>query len=163
MGCRDVDLSEIDTVPPVSPVWKVVGWGIPTLILASLVYIGLSQGAEVAGQNLLYWIVANGVPSMIGALVAFAHPVTVVSAFFVAPVTSLTPVIGAGYVCAFLQAYFQPPKVREFETLADDVGKPREGSWVAGRACSSQNSTRSTAGRAAEIARNHPSAVRSRI
>jgi pheromone shutdown protein TraB len=23
-------------------------------------------------------------------------------------------------------AYFQPPKVREFETLADDVGKPRE-------------------------------------
>jgi pheromone shutdown protein TraB len=50
----------------------------------------------------------------------------VVSAFFVAPVTSLTPVIGAGYVCAFLQVYFQPPKVREFETLGDDVGKPRE-------------------------------------
>ncbi len=123
---RDVDLSAIDTIPPVSPVWKVVGWGIPALILASLVYIGLSQGAEVAGQNLLYWIVANGVPSMIGALVAFAHPITVASAFFVAPVTSLTPVIGAGYVCAFLQAYFQPPKVREFETLADDVGKPRE-------------------------------------
>jgi pheromone shutdown protein TraB len=48
-----------------------------------------------------------------------------VSAFFVAPVTSLTPVIGAGYVCAFLQAYFSPPKVREFERLGDDVGSPR--------------------------------------
>ncbi len=123
---RDVDLSEIETVPPVSPVWKVVGWGIPALILASLVYIGVSQGAEVAGRNLIYWIVANGVPSMIGALIAFGNPITVVSAFFVAPVTSLTPVIGAGYVWAFLQAYFQPPKVREFESLADDVGKPRE-------------------------------------
>jgi len=122
----DVDLSAIDMVPPVSPVWKVVGWGIPALILASLTYIGVSQGADVAGQNLVYWIVANGVPSMIGALVALAHPITTIAAFFVAPVTSLTPVIGAGYVCAFLQAYFRPPKVREFETLADDVGKPRE-------------------------------------
>jgi pheromone shutdown protein TraB len=95
------------------------------VILTSLFYIGFSQGAEIAGRNLLYWILANGIPSTIGALLAFAHPITTVSAFFVAPVTSLTPVIGAGYVCAFLQVYFQPPKVREFETLADDVGSPR--------------------------------------
>jgi pheromone shutdown-related protein TraB len=122
---ESVDLAAIDVVPPMSSAWKWFGWGIPGLILASLVYIGVSQGADVAGRNLLYWIVANGVPSTIGALLAFAHPITTVSAFFVAPVTSLTPVIGAGYVCAFLQAYFNPPKVREFESLADDVGTPK--------------------------------------
>jgi pheromone shutdown-related protein TraB len=122
---RDVDLAEIDTVPPISSVWKWVGWGIPTLILGSIGYIGISKGADAAGENLLYWILANGVPSTIGAVLALAHPVTTVSAFFVAPITSLTPVIGAGYVCAFLQAYFQPPKVREFERLGDDVGSPR--------------------------------------
>jgi pheromone shutdown-related protein TraB len=122
---RDVDLAEIDTVPPISFVWKWVGWGIPALILGSIGYIGISKGADVAGENLLYWILANGVPSSIGAILALAHPITTVSAFFVAPVTSLTPVIGAGYVCAFLQAYFQPPKVREFERLGDDVGSPR--------------------------------------
>ena len=121
----NVDLAAIDKVPPVSAVWKWAGWGIPAVILTSLFYIGFSQGAEIAGRNLLYWILANGIPSTIGALLAFAHPITTVSAFFVAPVTSLTPVIGAGYVCAFLQVYFQPPKVREFETLADDVGSPR--------------------------------------
>jgi pheromone shutdown-related protein TraB len=122
---RDVDLAEIDTVPAISPVWKWVGWSIPALILGSLGYIGISKGADVAGENLLYWILANGIPSSIGAVLALAHPITTVSAFFVAPVTSLTPVIGAGYVCAFLQAYFQPPKVREFERLGDDVGSPR--------------------------------------
>jgi pheromone shutdown-related protein TraB len=121
----NVDLEAIDQVPPVSPVWKWVGWGIPAIILASLGYIGINKGAAAAGENLLFWIVANGVPSTIGAIIALAHPITIISAFFVAPVTSLTPVIGAGYVCAFLQAYFQPPKVREFETLADDVGSPR--------------------------------------
>ena len=122
---RHVDLAEIDAIPPISSVWKWVGWGVPTLILGSLGYIGISKGADAAGENLLYWILANGVPSTIGAVMALAHPVTTVSAFFVAPVTSLTPVIGAGYVCAFLQAYFRPPKVREFERLGDDVGLPR--------------------------------------
>jgi len=123
---RDVDLAAIDTIPPVSPIWKAVGWGIPALIIASLLYIGLSKGAEVAGENLVFWIVANGVPSAIGGLLAFAHPITTLAAFFAAPVTSLTPVIGVGYVCAFLQAYLDPPKVRELESLADDIGKPRE-------------------------------------
>lgn len=125
LASEPVDLAAIDVVPPVSSAWKWFGWGIPGVILASLVYIGVSQGADVAGRNLLYWILANGVPSTIGALLALAHPITTVSAFFVAPVTSLTPVIGAGYVCAFLQAYLNPPKVREFESLAEDVGTPR--------------------------------------
>ena len=29
--------------------------------------------------------------------------------------------IGAGYVCAFVQAYFQSPVVKEFETVSEDV------------------------------------------
>jgi pheromone shutdown-related protein TraB len=125
-GQREADLEEINTVPPVSPIWKWIGWSIPTLILAALVYIGFDKGAEVAGQNLLFWIVANGVPSTLGALAALAHPVTIASAFFVAPVTSLIPVIGAGYVLAFLQAYLAPPVVGELETVADDVGSLRQ-------------------------------------
>lgn len=121
------DLDEINTVPPVSPVWKWVGWGIPAIILGSLVAIGITKGADVAGDNLMYWIVANGVPCTIGAAAALAHPLTILAAFFVAPVTSLTPVIGAGYVLAFLQAYVRPPVVKDLERLTDDFGVP--GQW----------------------------------
>jgi pheromone shutdown-related protein TraB len=120
-----VDLSAIDTVPPMSSAWKWIGWGIPALIVGALVAIGVTKGAGVAGENLAYWIVANGVPSTLGAALALAHPLTVMSAFFVAPVTSLTPVIGAGYVLAFVQAWLRPPVVKEFETLAEDVGNAR--------------------------------------
>jgi pheromone shutdown-related protein TraB len=122
----DADLEEINRVPPVSALWKWVGWAIPAIIVASLAYIGVTKGAEVAGANLLFWIVANGVPCTIGALAALAHPVTIAAAFFVAPVTSLTPVIGAGYVLAFVQAYVAPPVVRELEHLTDDIAIPRE-------------------------------------
>jgi pheromone shutdown-related protein TraB len=122
----EFDLEEINIVPPVSPAWKWVGWAIPAIIIASLAFIGITKGADVAGANLLFWIVANGVPSTLGAMIALAHPVTIVSAFFVAPVTSLTPVIGAGYVLAFVQAYVAPPVVKELEHLTDEISVPRQ-------------------------------------
>ena len=115
-------MAEISTFPPVSRVWKTVGWGIPLLIIASLMWIGWSKGALVARENLLYWIVANGAPSSLGAMLALAHPLTIIGAFIAAPITSLTPVIGAGYVTAFIQVMMRPPVVREFETLLDDMG-----------------------------------------
>ena len=115
----------IETIPPVTPVWKWIGWGVPALIIASLAYIGVAKGLEVAGENLLFWILANGIPATIGSAIALAHPVVIAAAFAVAPVTSLIPVIGAGYVLAFLQAYLVPPVVREFESVADDIGTPR--------------------------------------
>jgi pheromone shutdown-related protein TraB len=114
-------MQEISTIPPVSQVFKILGWSIPLIIIGSIVTIGFKKGASVAGANLLYWVLANGIPSAGGALLAMAHPFTTISAFAAAPVTSLTPVIGAGYVTAFIQVMSCPPVVKEFETVADDM------------------------------------------
>ena len=118
---RHAQMEEINVIPPVSPIWKVLGWSIPAVILASLGAIAWNKGCDVAGDNIIYWILANGIPSSIGAMLALAHPLTIVSAFAAAPVTSLTPVIGAGYVTAFVQVLVQPPVVREFETVLEDM------------------------------------------
>ncbi|MCA9927213.1 MAG: TraB/GumN family protein [Anaerolineales bacterium] len=122
----DIDLTEIEEIPPPSPVGKILGWGIPALIIGMLIYIGVTQGAAAAGDNLFYWVLANGIPAAVGAVVALAHPLTILISFFGAPLTSLTPVIGAGYVAAFVQAYFQPPVVKEFQTVGDDIGHWRK-------------------------------------
>ena len=115
----------LDVIPPMSPVWKWVGWAIPAIIVGSIALIGYQKGAAAAGDNAVFWIVANGVPSGLGAVLAWAHPFTIVVAVAGAPFTSLTPVIGVGYVTAFVQAYMQPPLVREFQTVAEDVAIPR--------------------------------------
>jgi pheromone shutdown-related protein TraB len=114
-------LLEISKFPPVSPWVKILGWAIPLLIIGALAAIGIQKGSSAAGANLIYWILANGIPSAIGALLAWAHPLTIASAFAAAPVTSLTPVIGAGYVTAFVQVLVCPPVVREFESVAEDM------------------------------------------
>ena len=111
----------ISQIPPVSKVFKFFGWAVPVLIIGSIVVIGKQQGVSAAGENALFWIVANGVPAACGALLALAHPLTTVGAFASAPLTSLTPVIGAGYVTAFIQVMTRPPMVNEFESAGDDI------------------------------------------
>lgn len=122
-----VDLEELNYIPPVSPIWKMVGWSIPLLIVGSIAWIGWQKGADAAGDNALFWILANGIPSGIGGILAMAHPLTILTAFASAPFTSLTPVIGVGYVTAFVQAYLQPPIVKDFQTVAEDIAIP--GKW----------------------------------
>ncbi|MAI77580.1 MAG: conjugal transfer protein TraB [Deltaproteobacteria bacterium] len=121
---KEIDLSDIEEIPTTSGLWKGIGWAIPALILSSILWIGWSQGFTQAGHNALYWFVANAVPTGIGAALALGHPLTVAASFFAAPFTSLTPVIGAGYVAAFVQVWFMPPTVQEIQNVGEEMGTP---------------------------------------
>jgi pheromone shutdown-related protein TraB len=118
------DLSEIEIIPPPSLLTQIIGWSLPLIIIGSILYIGYSQGIKEAGENVLFWILVSGVPSALGAVIAFAHPATILASFLSAPITSLSPLIGVGYVAAFVQAYFQPPLVREFQDVITNARKP---------------------------------------
>ena len=117
---KPIDLTEIEQIPPSKPIAKIIGWGIPAVIVGSIFYIGYAKGFSEAGNNAIFWILANGIPSAIGAIIALAHPITIITAFIAAPITSLSPLIGAGYVAAFVQAYFKPPVVKEFQNVMSD-------------------------------------------
>ena len=127
----EVDLEEINQIPQVSRGLKWFGWGIPAVILGSITWIGLTRGAEAAGSNALYWFLANAIPTGIGGILALGHPATIVGAALAAPFTSLTPLVGAGYVAAFVQAWICPPVVRDFQTVGDDLSQWR--SWWSSR------------------------------
>jgi pheromone shutdown-related protein TraB len=120
---NEIDLKSIEIIPEPSLASKLLGWGIPLIIIASIFYIGFSQGITEAGNNALFWILACGIPSAVGALISIAHPVAILASFLSAPITSLSPLIGVGYVAAFVQAYMQPPLVKEFQEVSKDFRK----------------------------------------
>ena len=120
-----VDLDDLDTVPKTLPIGKWFGWAIPALIVGAIAAIGWQHGAAAMGDSVLYWILVNAIPCAIGATLALAHPLTILAGLVAAPLTSLTPVIGAGYVTAFVQAYVDPPLVHELQTIAEDMRTPR--------------------------------------
>ena len=124
-GSRAADLAALETVPPTSLATRLAGWSIPAVIILSLLVIGLRHGPAAAGDDVLFWILATGLPGLVGAVLALAHPLTVLATFLAAPLTTLSPLIGVGYVAAFVQAYVRPPLVREIESVTDDVRIPR--------------------------------------
>jgi len=87
-----------------------IGWD-PNLILLA----GIDETITEAG-------IPEYAFAMFQGKFAIITPALIAGAFAAAPITSLTPVIGAGYVTAFLQVMFMPPVVKEFETVLEDMG-----------------------------------------
>ena len=115
-----VHLEELDRKPPSSKLGLYIGWGICVLILSMFV-VGFKQSPELGGQLVITWVLLNGGLCALGTLIAFGHPVSIIAAFFAAPLTSLNPTIGAGMVVGLVESYMRKPKVSDFETLRDDI------------------------------------------
>jgi len=114
-------LSELDQTPPPSRVGYYVGWGICLFIL-SMFAVGYSRSPELGFQLVVTWVVINGGFSALGAAIGLAHPLSILTAFLAAPLTSLNPTIGAGMVVGLVESYLRKPKVRDFEALREDIG-----------------------------------------
>src|SRR6185369_2337106 len=117
---RDVDLAALETVPPPSRLARLAGWSIPAVVLIWLGVALVVHGPAAAGDSALFWILVTGLPGLAGAVLALAHPLTMVTTFLSAPLTTLSPLIGVGYVAAFVEAYLRPPLVREIQNVTDD-------------------------------------------
>ncbi len=116
------DLTPMETIPPGSWIWTFLGWSMPAMILGAMLWIGWQRGAAAAGGQAISWILITGVPSMVGTILAAGHPLTILSALLAAPITTLTPLLGVGYITAFVEAYLRPPRVYELRSAAQDVG-----------------------------------------
>ena len=114
------EIAALEATRPPSKVWKMLPWLITALVLTGFA-IGFSRNTELGWQLVAEWFVINGVLSGGATLLALAHPVTVIATVFAAPLTSLNPTIGAGFVAAGVELAMRKPKVRDFSTLRHDV------------------------------------------
>lgn len=113
-------IATLDAVPEGSKLPKFIPWIIAALIITGFA-IGFSRNTELGWELVMYWVVINGGLASLGALLATAHPLTIIGAFIAAPITSLNPTIGAGMVTAAIELYFRRPKVADFSKLRSDT------------------------------------------
>ena len=72
-------------------------------------------------DQILSWILWNGSLSALGTIAALGHPLSILTAFFIAPVSSLNPLLAAGWFAGLVEALVRKPKVSDFENLNEDV------------------------------------------
>ena len=113
---EDIDITEINNkvIKPKSS--KIKGWIIPALII-SMIAITCFKNFDQAKNQMLVWLIVNGGLSALGALIAFAHPLSVITAFIAAPITSLNPLLAAGWFAGIMEAYLRKPKVSDLQNI----------------------------------------------
>jgi pheromone shutdown-related protein TraB len=114
------DLASLVKLPAKSKYPKVIAWSIPVIIVGIIGYTFFANPSAGINQT-MSWVLWNGTFSAIGAAIAFGHPLTILTAFIVAPLSSLNPLIAAGWFAGIVQAYISRPSVEAFESLAEDI------------------------------------------
>lgn len=123
-----VDLNALDEIPPKSRFSGFFKWGIPTVVIGLIVLGFFMAGASAGTHMIKWWVIANAVFAGLGAAIAMAHPLTVLSAVVASPLTSLNPMIAAGWVSGVTEVFIRKPKVKDFENLPQDISTVK-GFW----------------------------------
>jgi len=115
----NVDLKSLEHVPEKRfSVLKTIGYLIPVLFAAVILYGFYIGGLEKTLQIFLYWFLINGICSSIGTILARGHVLTILTAFVAAPITSLNPAVAAGWVAGYVEAKLRTPVIKDFKGLS---------------------------------------------
>lgn len=117
------DKKPLEVVPQKKvPVGKIVGWALIGSILAVFAY-GLYKGVTGGGfqdllGNVAAYIVITGTLSALGAALARAHILSILTAFVAAPFTILHPTLAAGWFSGLVEARKRTPTVGDFHAVS---------------------------------------------
>lgn len=125
---RHIDLDALNQIPPKGKVFGFLKWGIPSFIVC-LIIVGFFYAGSSAGTSMIkWWVLANAILAGLGAAIALDHPLTILSAIVSSPITSLNPMIAAGWVAGLVEVFLGKPKVKDFERLSEDISSLK-GFW----------------------------------
>ncbi len=110
----------LERVPPAARWPKVIPWVVVAVILAGFA-LGFSRSTELGLRLVLDWVLINGGLCALGVLLARGHILTIIGSFFAAPLTSLNPTIGAGFVAAAIELMNRRPRVADFRALRESI------------------------------------------
>ncbi len=118
-----------ETLPPLPaltagvkglPWAKILGAAVTVLFLLLIAAIAFSGlGFDVLLTALLYWVLVNGVLSAAFTLLAGGHHLSAVTAFAVSWMTSLNPLLAAGWFAAIVEAKIRKPAAGELRQIIE--------------------------------------------
>ncbi len=118
----EAETARLREVPPPKPWGTWLALALTIFLLGGFAW-GFTQGSDVGGEFVLRWVLLTGFGGALGCLAAGGHPLSILSAFAISPLSPLHPALSSGMVSAWVEAWFRRPRVADFEHLRDDVGR----------------------------------------
>ncbi len=113
------ELANLESVPEAKARFKYVKYAFPLTVIG-LVVAGFFWGPKDPNflmDSALKWILTTGLLAALGVVFALGHPLSIITAFLVAPITTLHPFLAAGWFAGWVEAKVRKPLVKDFEDL----------------------------------------------
>jgi len=117
---EDINLAELEDTTKKKGIGTFVAWAIP-IIIVGLIIATIIINKDSGLEQIKIWILWNGTLSALGVALALGHPLAILTAFVAAPITSLNPLLAAGWFAGIVQAMISKPRVSDLEKLGEDT------------------------------------------
>ncbi len=117
---KEQNMAEITSVPPAGKAGKIIGWAVPLAIVALIAY-GFVQGFQTGMEQVISWILWNGSLAALFTAIMLGHPLSILTSFVVAPISSLNPMLACGWFAGLMEAHIRKPKVEDVNNISNDI------------------------------------------
>jgi pheromone shutdown-related protein TraB len=114
------DIECISAIPPKSRISKFSGWLIPALITGLIVY-AFALNVQTGLQQLSAWVLWTGLLAALFTALSLGHPLSILTAFAAAPITTLHPLLACGWFAGLVEAAIKKPTVQDVHNVQTDI------------------------------------------
>ncbi|MFC1892563.1 TraB/GumN family protein [Chloroflexota bacterium] len=114
------DIDRITEVPRGSPVFKIIGWVIPAIIIGLFIY-GFAINIQTGLQQLSVWVLWNSALAALFTALVLGHPLSILTALLTAPFTSMNPFLACGWLAGLVEATIRKPTVQDINNISQDI------------------------------------------
>ena len=118
---EEIDLEALNLIPEKGIWGRFAGWFFSLAIVGLFVAGFFLSGSQASMKMIAWWSLITAAFSGMGALILLAHPLTITATALAAPITTLHPLVAAGWVAGLVEATLRKPQVKDFLALKDDI------------------------------------------
>ena len=118
---EEIDLEALNLIPEKGIWGRFAGWFFSLAIVGLFIAGFFYSGSQASLKMIAWWSLITAAFSGFGALILLAHPLTILASAIAAPITTLHPLIAAGWVAGLVEATLRKPQVKDFLALKDDI------------------------------------------
>lgn len=112
-------LSELNEKPKKYPWAKIIGSLFIVMFAVIIIAIGFSGATDLLIWAIIYWVLLHAVFAGVATLLARGHPFSAATAAALAWMTSLNPLLAAGWFAAIVEAKMRPPTAGDFKAISN--------------------------------------------
>ena len=114
------DRSLLDEIPPANKMFKIIEWLIPAIVVALIIY-GFMMSVQTGLAQLGAWVIWTGSLAAVFTAISFGHPLSIITSFVVAPISTLNPVLACGWFTGIVEAIIRKPTVQDVHKIPQDI------------------------------------------